>query len=70
MKCPICKSLKHSEIDLHVEGFYEELYECAVCGSSWAVSHGLTEVVHDAQQSSFLEALTECVEADDYCFAA
>jgi transposase-like protein len=70
MKCPVCKSLKHSEIDLHVDGFYEELFECAFCGSSWAVSHGLTEVVKDTQQASFLEALTECVESDDYCFAA
>jgi transposase-like protein len=70
MKCPICKSFNHSAIDLHVEGFYEELFECATCGSSWAVSHGLTEVVNDTQQESFLEALTECVESDDYCFAA
>ena len=70
MKCPICKSLKHSGIDLHVEGFYEEIFECAVCASSWSVSHGLTEVIKDTQQASFLEALTECVEGDDYCYAA
>ena len=70
MKCPICKSPKHNEIDLHVEGFHEELFECDLCGSSWSVNHGLTEIVNDAQQSSFLEALTECVESDDYCFAA
>ncbi len=70
MKCPICKSFKNSEIDLHVDGFYEDLFECAVCGSSWSVNHGLTEVVKDTQQASFLEALTECVEGDDYSFAA
>lgn len=70
MQCPVCKSFKNSEIDLHTEGFYEDLFECATCGSSWSVSHGLTEVVKDTQQASFLEALTECVEADDYCFAA
>ena len=70
MKCPICKCSNHSEIDLHVEGFYEELFECDLCGSSWSVSHGLTEVVNDTQQASFLEAFTECVEGDDYCFAA
>ena len=70
MKCPVCKSPKYSEIDLHVEWFYEGLFECTDCGSSWSISHGLTEVVNDTQQSSFLEALTECVEADDYCFAA
>ena len=70
MKCPICKSPKHSKISLHVEGFYEALFECADCASSWSVNHGLTEVVNDTQQASFLEAITECVEGDDYCFAA
>ena len=70
MKCPICKSFKNSEIDLHVEGFYEDLFECAICGSSWAVNHGLTEVIEDTQEASFLEALTECVEGDDYCLAS
>lgn len=70
MKCPICKSYKNSEVDLHADGFYEGLFECSVCGSSWSVNHGLSEVVSDTQQASFLEALTECVEADDYSFAA
>jgi hypothetical protein len=46
------------------------MYECSTCGTSWAVHHGLTEVVRDTQQASFLEAITECVECDDYCFAA
>jgi hypothetical protein len=70
MQCPVCKSFKNSGIDLHSEGFYEDLFECAACGSSWSVSHGLTEVIMDTQQASFLEALTECVEGDDYCCAA
>ena len=70
MKCPICKNTHNKETDLHAEGFYEDLFECDVCGSSWSVNHGLTEVVRDTQQSSFLEAITECVEGDDYCYAA
>jgi len=70
MKCPVCKGQDHVEIDLHVEGFYEDLYECNVCGSSWAVNHGLTEIVKDAQKESFLEAVSECVEADDTWLAA
>lgn len=67
MRCPVCKSFKHKEMDLHVDGFYEDLYECAICGSTWTVTHGLTEMVKDAQKCSFLEALTECVEGADYC---
>lgn len=70
MKCPICRNTQNQETDLHVDGFYEDLFECSVCGSSWSVNHGLTEVIRDTQQSSFLEALTECVEGDDYCYAA
>lgn len=70
MNCPICKNSKNEELDLHAEGFYEDLFECPVCGSSWSVNHGQTEVIRDTQQASFLEALTECVEGDDYCFAA
>lgn len=70
MKCPICKNTQNQETDLHTDGFYEDLFECSVCGSSWSVNHGLTEVIRDTQQASFLEALTECVEGDDYCYAA
>ena len=70
MKCPICKSSESQEIDLHAEGFYENLFECPTCESSWSVNHGLTEVIKDTQQASFLEALTETVEGDDYCYAA
>lgn len=70
MQCPVCKSFTNTEIDLHAEGFYEDLFECRSCGSSWAVNHGRTDLVKDTQQASFLEALTECVEGDDYCFAA
>jgi glycyl-tRNA synthetase (class II) len=55
---------------MHVEQFNEGLVECSVCGSSWAVNHGLAELVVDAQISSFLEGQSECVEADDYTWAA
>lgn len=70
MKCPVCKSYKQTEIDLHAEGFYEDIFECSICGTSWAVNHGLTEVVSDSQEKSFLEALSESVEGDDYALAA
>lgn len=67
MRCPVCKSFQNKEIDLHVDQFYEDLYECTTCGSSWSVAHGLTEVVKDSQLASFLEGTTETVECDDYC---
>lgn len=70
MHCPICKSSETQGINLHAEGFYEDITQCTCCGSSWAVNHGKAEVIRDAQEASFLEGLTECVESDDYCWAA
>jgi hypothetical protein len=71
MKCPVCKtSSEHAEIDLHSEGFTEEINTCAVCDTMWSVNHGATNIVKDPLQKSFLSALTVCVGADEYSFAA
>jgi uncharacterized Zn finger protein len=71
MKCPVCnKSENHIEIEVHSNGFAEEIIHCEICGSLWAINHGVMEVVRDAQAKSFLSATTECVEADDYCLVA
>ena len=71
MKCPVCKnSENHSEIDVHANGFDEEIIQCDICGSIWAVNHGMNEIVKDAQALSFLEATSECVEGGDYAWVA
>jgi len=70
MFCPVCKSLKHSAIDLHSEGFAENIIECRTCGTVWSVNHGVKEIVRDSQAHSFLEATSECVEGDDYSWVA
>ncbi len=69
MKCPVCNNHEHSEIDLHTEGFAEGIIECGTCGAVWAVNHGLAEVVRDPQENTFLQAISETVEGDDYCWA-
>jgi glycyl-tRNA synthetase (class II) len=66
MKCPVCKNREHIGIDLHVRGFTENIVECKICGSIWSINHGVTEIVKDTQKNSFLEALSECVDGDDY----
>lgn len=67
MKCPVCKnSLNHVELDVHVNGLDEEIYECDVCNSTWSVNHGIVEVIKDTQAKSFLEGTSENVEGDDY----
>ena len=70
MNCPVCKKDAHETMSLHSEGFYEDLCECSICGSSWSINHGLVKVFTDSQESSFMEGITETVESDDYCFAA
>lgn len=71
MKCPVCKSHgPHDDLGLHVEGFAEQITTCSICGTVWSTSHGVVEVVSDPQQGSFLEGVSECVEADDYSRAA
>jgi hypothetical protein len=71
MKCPVCKTHEqYTEIDLHAEGFAEGIMTCGICGTIWSVNHGVSEVVKDPQERSFLEAISECVEGDDYSFAA
>lgn len=66
MKCPVCKSQQHSDMGLHAEGFTENIMECPGCGTVWSVNHGVTEIVKDPQEKSFLQAQSECVEGDDY----
>ncbi|KAF0218533.1 MAG: hypothetical protein FD174_2833 [Geobacteraceae bacterium] len=71
MKCLVCKTLKkHYAIDLHSGGFAEDIMTCSVCGAVWSVNHGLTVIVKDPQEKSFLGAQYECVEGDDYSLAA
>ncbi len=70
MNCPVCKSSKQAIIDLHAEGFSEQIIECGHCQTVWSINHGVAEVVKDSQARSFLEATSECVEGDDYSWVA
>jgi Zn-finger nucleic acid-binding protein len=38
MKCPLCKSRGHIEIDLHADGFSQDFRECRNCGGIWTFS--------------------------------
>jgi len=45
MKCPLCKSRKHVEIDLHAEGFSQDARECGDCGGVWTFSKGKLKII-------------------------
>jgi len=70
MQCPICGSFEQKTLEMKSDQFCEGLVECSACSSSWSINHGHAEVVFDSQASSFLEGHSECVEADDYVWAA
>ena len=45
MKCPICKSREHVEIDLHADGFSQDARECGVCGGIWTFSGNVLKMI-------------------------
>jgi len=67
MLCPVCKS-SHHEVVLasHENGFDENLARCQTCKALWSVNHGRVEIVDEPGGDSFLQAMPEAVEADDY----
>ena len=68
MQCPVCKNHQmRTEIEVHANGFDEDLFQCEICGSTWSVNHGLVKVVRDTQRRSFLAANSEAVEGVDNC---
>jgi uncharacterized Zn finger protein len=70
MQCPVCKNHENVGMDLRSGHFVEGLVECRVCGTMWSVSHGLMAIIKDPMAESFMEALSESVEGDDFSFAA
>ena len=45
MKCPLCKSRGHVEIDLHAEGFAQDARECGDCGGVWTFSGDVMKII-------------------------
>jgi uncharacterized Zn finger protein len=66
MKCPVCSNYDSIEIGLQIDQFDEKIIHCKSCGTIWSINHGLTEIVKDGQENSFLEGQSLPVESDDY----
>ena len=45
MKCPLCKSREHIEIDLHSDGFSQNIRECGDCGGVWTFSGKTMKII-------------------------
>lgn len=48
MKCPLCKSREHVEIDLHADGFSQDARECGDCGGVWTFSGDVMKIIRGA----------------------
>jgi uncharacterized Zn finger protein len=40
MKCPICSNQNRIEIDIHSDGYSDNLLECSNCGALWINEFG------------------------------
>lgn len=45
MKCPVCKSRAHVELDLHADGFAQDARECGDCGAIWTFSADVIKII-------------------------
>lgn len=51
MRCPLCKSSKHVEVDLHAEGFSQDAFECGDCGGIWTYSGEAIKIIKGRVQN-------------------
>lgn len=47
-ECPICHSVDRVQLDIHADGFAQNLEECGVCGALWVQDRRKTRLVHGA----------------------
>lgn len=52
MKCPVCKNRGHVEIDLHSDGYCENMRECGVCGTVWTWKNGERQIVKKGENEN------------------
>lgn len=47
MKCPVCKDRNHIEVDLHSDGFADNIRECGTCGTVWGWNENTRFIVKE-----------------------
>jgi len=47
-ECPVCHNANHVEIDIHADGFANNLGECGVCGALWSMDKDNSRLIHGA----------------------
>ena len=73
MKCPLCNSTGHIEIDLHSDGYCQDALECGDCGGIWTYSNNQVKIIksrHDRKVNAFSDFICPtckavlCIETD------
>lgn len=73
MKCPLCNSTGHIEIDLHSDGFCQDALECGDCGGIWTYSKNQIKIIkakRDGRVKAFSDFICPtckavlCIETD------
>lgn len=73
MKCPLCNSTGHIEIDLHSDGYCQDALECGDCGGIWTHSNNQLKIIksrHDRRIKAFSDFVCPtckavlCIETD------
>ena len=73
MKCPLCNSTKHIEIDLHADGYCQDALECGDCGGIWTYCSNQLKIIknrHDRKATVFSDFICPtckavlCIETD------
>ena len=50
MKCPLCDSTAHLEIDLHSDGYCQDALECGDCGGIWTFFENELKIIKDRRE--------------------
>ena len=77
MNCPSCQGKGHIEIDLHADGFAQDVCECGDCGAVWIMS-GSSQKIIKQKSSKRVPAYSDficptckavlCIETDLHAF--
>ena len=73
MKCPQCNHKEHVEIDLHAEGYAQDICECGDCGCVWTCADADQKIIKkegNAKTTAFSDFICPtcksilCIETD------
>ena len=56
MNCPYCNQKNHIEIDMHADGYSDNLFECCDCGALLHLNNEVLETINAPQLTQAQDA--------------